>query len=152
MKLEKVDYSTDSKHGCVQACLRYKMEVVKKPADGGIEGIGPHSCCSYIVYTKNGEFDRIFGNSRIRVPYKWNGADVVTACVHGELTALWSLYADNPDGDVSITEMYIEMSPCEKCGAALKNILADTVTVYYSFDHPGQVDAWKAAATKLCSG
>ncbi|AEQ96652.1 hypothetical protein XOC_2534 [Xanthomonas oryzae pv. oryzicola BLS256] len=92
----------------------------------------------------------MFGNSRIRIPFKVNGVDVATACAHAELTALWNAIADEP-GIPTILEMYIEMSPCEKCQAALNNLLQPGQEIYYSFDHPDEVEAWKDAAKHLCA-
>ncbi|AVQ07159.1 TPA: hypothetical protein HH295_02200 [Xanthomonas vasicola pv. zeae] len=150
--LTKVRYDINSPNGAVSACLRKKREVVRSRDDGGINGIGPYSCCSFVTYIRNGSetTDNVFGNSRIRIPFKVNGVDVANACAHGELTALWNAIADEP-GIPTIVEMYIEMSPCEKCQAALNNLLKPGQEIFYSFDHPGEVEAWKDAAKHLCA-
>lgn len=151
--LQKVSYSVDSKYGTVQQCLKMKKKVVAET-----DGIGSQSCCCFISFlTPSGQSDTIFGNSRIKVPYQvaevGKGAskydEVKTACVHGELTALWNLL-EGGDALPTILEMYIEMSPCAKCKPALDNILQDGQQVLYSFDHPGQVSEWQAAANHLC--
>jgi|GEM_PF-727996 len=145
--LRKVPYDINSANGAVRACLRKKREVSQSRDDGGINGIGPYSCCCFVTYLKHGSrnTDNVFGNSRIRIPFKVNGVDVANACAHGELTALWNAIADEP-GIPTIVEMYIEMSPCEKCQAALNNLLQPGQEIFYSFDHPGEVEAWKDAA------
>lgn len=149
--LTKVTYDANSSNGSVQACLRKKMEVVKPRIDGGITGIGPTSCCSFITYVKsNGEPDNVFGNSRIRIPFKVSGVDIAAACAHGELTALWNVLADE-DSIPTILSIYIEMSPCEKCALALNNLLQPGQEIFYSFDHPGEVGAWQTAARHLCA-
>lgn len=151
-KLTKVAYDINSKEGAVQACLRKKKEVSGNVDQGGINGIGSQSCCSFVSYiNKDGRPDNIFGNSRIRVPFKVNGLDVGTACVHGELTTLWNILQDE-ERIPTILSMYIEMSPCEKCSKALENILPPDQEILYSFDHPGEVKAWSDAAKKLCAG
>jgi hypothetical protein len=33
---------------------------------------------------------------------------------------------------------------------ALRNILPEDARVYYSFEHPAQVDEWKVSANELC--
>nr|WP_306170239.1 hypothetical protein [Xanthomonas oryzae] len=149
--LTKVPYDINSANGVVRACLRKKREVAQSQDDGGINGIGAGSCCSFVTYIKHGgEVDNVFGNSRIRIPFKVNGVDVANACAHGELTALWNAIADEP-GIPTIVEMYIEMSPCSKCQNALNNLLQPGQEIYYSFDHPDEVEAWKVAAKHLCA-
>ena len=152
-KLIKIAYDINSKEGAVQACLRKKKEISGDVDQGGIKGIGSQSCCSFISYVnRDGRVDTIFGNSRIRVPFKViNGVDVGTACVHGELNALWNVIEDE-DRVPTILSMYIEMSPCVKCAKALENILSPNQEILYSFDHPVEVKAWSAAAKKLCAG
>lgn len=60
--------------------------------------------------------DNVFGNSRIRIPYKLDGLEVVNACAHGELTALWNVMEDE-DNIPTIISIYIEMSPCKTAKA-----------------------------------
>jgi len=149
--LIKVPYDINSANGVVQACLRKKREVVQSKDDGGITGIGAGSCCSFVSYmTNGGDVDNVFGNSRIRIPFKVNGIEIANACAHGELTALWNAIADEPSIP-TILAMYIEMSPCTKCQSALDNLLQPGQEIYYSFDHPGEVKAWQTAAKHLCA-
>ncbi len=151
IRLMKVPYAINSPHGSVQACLRKKREVTRLRADGGITGIGPASCCCFVEYLRpDGSADNVFGNSRIRVPFfKSSRGEVSTACVHGELSALWHVLGDIADiGDV--LSIYIEMSPCPKCRAALDNILGDK-DVLYSFDYETEIPRWEAAARQLCA-
>lgn len=152
-KLIHVDYDINSKEGSVQACLRKKKEVSGDIDHGGIKGIGSQSCCSFVTYVnKQGMSDNVFGNSRIRVPFKLiGGIDVGTACVHGELNALWNVIEDE-DGLPPILSIYIEMSPCEKCAKAMDNLLQPGQEIFYSFKHPGEVGEWSKAARKLCAG
>jgi hypothetical protein len=148
--LVKVPYDVNSANGTVRACLQKKREVAQPSNNGGINGIGAASCCSFVVYVKgNGEVDNVFGNSRIRIPFKVNGVEVANACAHGELTALWNAMADEPSIP-TIISMYIEMSPCVKCQSALDNLLQPGQEILYSFDHPGEVAAWQLAARQLC--
>lgn len=149
--MRKVPYDINSVEGTVQACLRKKREVARSRAEGGVTGIGAESCCSFVEYLdSNGQVDNVFGNSRVRVPFRVNGVDIANACVHGELNALWNAMADEP-GIPTILSLYIEMSPCTRCRSALENLLQPNQEVLYSFDHPGEVQAWKAAARRLCA-
>ncbi|AKK67151.1 hypothetical protein ISN35_11965 [Xanthomonas translucens pv. undulosa] len=151
MQLTKVPYDLNSANGAVQACLRKKREVAQSADAGGVNGIGAASCCSFVSYlNSNGKVDNVFGNSRIRIPFRVNGVEVANACAHGELTALWNAMADEP-GIPTIISMYIEMSPCDKCRSALNNLLPPGQEIFYSFDHPSEVAAWTAAARHLCA-
>lgn len=143
---EKVGYDIQSKIGSVAACLQGKKDAV-----GSIKGIGPNSCCSFISYLKNnGEAGRVLGNSRNKVLYKNSKVNAfATACAHGELTALWQIIEEE-DCIPTILEMYIEMSPCDKCGLALANLLPQDLKVYYSFQHPNERGVWTQAANLLC--
>ncbi len=151
--LKRVDYDINSSDGAVQACLRKKKEVSGDRDHGGVTGIGSQSCCSFVTYVdRHGRVDNIFGNSRIRVPFKViNGVDVGTACVHGELNALWNIIEDE-DRVPTILSIYIEMSPCSKCEKALENLLAPGQEILFSFKHPDEVAAWSKAARSLCAG
>lgn len=151
--LKKIDYDINSPEGAVQACLRKKKAVSGDRDQGGVNGIGSQSCCSFVTYiNRAGEVDNIFGNSRIRVLFKViNGVDVGTACVHGELNALWNIIEDE-DRVPPILSIYIEMSPCAKCEKALDNLLSPGQEILYSFKHPDDVAAWSKAARTLCAG
>lgn len=153
MILTPVAYRLDSPRGSVQACLQKKQEVAAPRAEGGINGIGAVSCCSYVSYVRsNGTHDNVFGNSRIRVPFRVEGVEVRLACVHGELTALWNVLEDEGGLTFTILEMYIEMSPCRNCVQALTNLLPENQEVLYSFDWETQRHDWMAAAQALCAG
>jgi hypothetical protein len=66
LKLKQVDYSVTSKWQIVAHCLSLKVKQVKET-----NGIGAHSCCSYVSAAKNGEEPvLIFGNSRNKVAFK----------------------------------------------------------------------------------
>ena len=151
MNLRKVPYDDNSSISAVRACLRRKREVASSRRSGGVNGIGPSSCCSYIEYEQNGRVRNIFGNSRIRVPYAVQGNDVRTAAVHAEMSALWSLYQDFPNGLPRIISFYIEMEPCRDiCAPALLNMLPADQEVMYSFSHPEETRVWEAQAKSLC--
>lgn len=150
--LKRVAYDINGPVGEVRACLAKKREVSGDLDHGGINGIGSQSCCSYVVYVKrNDEIDNVFGNSRIRVPFKVNGVDIGTACVHGELSALWNIIEEE-DRIPPILSIYIEMSPCAKCASALENLLPPGQEILYSFEHPDEVADWSVAARALCAG
>ena len=152
MILKQVAYDLDSPHGSVQACLRKKREVSQPPKNGGILGIAASSCCSFVSYIgRDSTLRTVIGNSRIRIPFQFKDTEVRTACVHGELTALWNVIEDE-DNIPKIIEMYIEMSPCERCTIALNNLLPPDQTVLFSFRHPDEVNEWRNAARSLVCG
>jgi len=151
MNLRKVPYDSNSDIPAVQACLRRKREVARR--NGGVNGIGPISCCSYIEYENGGRIDNVFGNSRVRVPYGVSGSDVKIAAVHAEMVALWQLYEDFKDGLPRINAFYIELEPCEAlCKPALLNMLRADQEVMYSFSHPDEMRIWEGQARSLCRG
>lgn len=152
MRLTRIDYDPNGPNGSVRACLQKKRQVSRSRHAGGISGIGTTSCCSFVTYVKkNGHIDNVFGNSRIRIPFQVNGADIRTSCVHGELSALWNAITDE-DGIPTILEIYIEISPCPKCESALNNLLRPDQEILYSFRYSDQREEWERAAHRLCAG
>jgi hypothetical protein len=89
-----------------------------------------------------------FGNSQLKNPII-DGIythDYIASAVMSVLDIL----GDKSNIASVVKRVYIEMSPCAtRCAALLDNINKDLI-VYYSFAHPGEVNAWKSAATKLC--
>ena len=151
MNLRKVPYNPDSNISAVRACLTRKREVARR--QGGVNGIGPLSCCSYIEYRRGRGIDNIFGNSRVRVPYGVQAGSIKTATVHAEMSALWNLYEESGDRLPTILAFYIEMEPCKDiCGPALLNMLPADQEVMFSFSHPDEVKLWEAQAKSLCRG
>lgn len=93
-----------------------------------------------------------FGNSQLHMGVN---VDIYThdyiKC-HGESSAIMAaLNFLNNTSDLScIKRIYIEMSPCATRCAGFLNNLNPALKIHYSFDHPGEVAAWKKAATDLC--
>ncbi len=150
MLLMKVPYDKNSPHVAVRECL-----AMKRKTSAGIAGIGPASCCSYVIFNHPDRgVDNVFGNSRIRIPFFDKSKQSISeqnsaACAHGELTALWNAIEDC-DGIPDIKAIYIEMSPCPNCRQALQNLLPPRTIVLYSFNYGLETAAWTAAAAALC--
>ncbi|MCW1834160.1 hypothetical protein OLZ33_19460 [Pantoea ananatis] len=149
----KTEYSLNSGYPIVRRTLQDKKNLVKKP------GFGPESCCAVVEYELRGNIRYAFGNSQmhISVPPRIYRHDWVK--MHGEMAALCvaieRMERFSTDDDVlklnSIKRVYIELQPCrDKCMPALRNIVPNA-EVYYSFDHPTQVDEWKLRARELCN-
>jgi deoxycytidylate deaminase len=143
--LIQVPYGLDSKNGAAQVCLKRKREAAQE-----FNGIGPLSCWSLVMYMDADDTPQtVLGVSRGGILYVSKTADQRRACAHGELTALWEAI-DACNGVPKILEIYVEMSPCDKCREHLDGILPHGTQVNYSFDYKNDKDAWKAAANQLC--
>jgi len=149
----KVPYDSDLP--MVKYCLAQKQYDAKHTF-----GRGPHSCSALVEYVKNGYTFYKYGNSQAKAEvgvldkYK----DDSIKC-HGESNAIAAAigsisYDVGSEVDLGglITKVYVELSPClARCAAFLKNA-SPKLEIMYSFDHPGEIEAWKKAASKLCSG
>lgn len=121
------------------------------------QGFGPLSCCATVEYTLRGNARYSFGNSREQVPMPEDIYANNWVRLHGEMAAL--VYAirrienyGTSSAVLPITQLYIELTPCTaNCMGALENILPANTTVFYSFLHPTQVDAWHNSARALCA-
>lgn len=150
MPLIKVPYDISSNVELIRVCLEKKRHAVKNDY-----GFGPHSCSAHVEYLHKGIPFYAYGNSRIKMEveaYKPDGSDKYKdseiAC-HGESSAIMA--AISMVSDLShIRYIYVELSPCAaRCAGFLANV-NPALVIYYSFDHPGEVGAWKTAATALC--
>jgi hypothetical protein len=152
MNFVKVPYDPKSTNPLVQNCLRLKMHHV-----GHTHGIGPVSCCAVLKYNGRGRDRYLFGNSQLHMPVMDGLYTHDWMKCHGEASAaMFALHTlqlelGENGGDISalMSEIYIELKPCERCEPLLQN-LNPNMTVYYSFDHPGEIGAWEKAATTLC--
>ncbi|HEX5357641.1 MAG TPA: hypothetical protein VFW93_15625 [Aquabacterium sp.] len=119
-------------------------------------GIGPHSCWAGIAFYQNGEIKIQTGFSQMKNELEQSPYKNSWVKYHGELAGLaQAIEVIMGNGHQSgqlfpIVGVYIEMSPCGKCGPALQNLLPDGTTVLYSFDYATQKAAWEKAATDLC--
>lgn len=151
MPLIKVPYDINSNVELIRVCLQ------KKRFDAlNVKGFGPHSCSAHIEFLhKAGFISYAYGNSRIKMEveaYKPDGSDKYKnseiAC-HGESSAIMAAL-ESVTNPTAITKLYVELSPCAtRCAGFLANV-NPALNIYYSFDHPGEVAAWKTAATNLC--
>lgn len=154
LDLQKVPYGGDVENELTRLCLDKKAQHVKDTA-----GIGPHSCCAILEIVIRGQTRYIFGNSQIKNPIASDIYKNPHMRCHGEASALMTaleraqteLNINGGDLAALISRVYIEMSPCDaRCKEMLENVNPN-MTVLYSFDHPGEVSAWEAAASDLCS-
>ncbi|KOQ92062.1 hypothetical protein [Pluralibacter gergoviae] len=150
MQLIKTPYDLRSGYPIVRRTLEDKKKLVRK------EGFGPYSCCATVEYKMRGNSRYSFGNSQMRLPVL---DDIYTnnfVRLHGEMAAVVIAIerAERYESDKlpAITSLYVELHPCMvRCMPALQNILSDNVNIYYSFDHPDEVEEWKQCAGRLCN-
>ncbi|KTS27966.1 hypothetical protein [Pantoea stewartii] len=149
MQLIKTEYTLRSGYPIVRRTLENKKNLVKQP------GFGPESCCAVVEYRLRGNIRYAFGNSRMQVSVPPEIYTNNWVRLHGEMAALVAaierIERFSSDDVIPITAAYIELRPCEaNCMQALHNILPENANVYYSFDHPTQVEEWKLRAHELC--
>ncbi|ERM14099.1 hypothetical protein V462_14755 [Pantoea ananatis 15320] len=149
MQLIKTEYSLNSGYPIVRRTLEDKKKRVEQP------GFGPESCCAVVEYRLRGNIRYAFGNSRMQVSMPPGIYTHNWVRLHGEMAALVAaidrIERYSTDDVIPITAAYIELRPCEaNCMQALRNILPEDARVYYSFEHPAQVDEWKVRANELC--
>ncbi|HCB3599312.1 hypothetical protein [Serratia marcescens] len=150
IQLVQSEYNIKSGYPIVRRTLEDKKKLIEKP------GYGPESCCATIEYQLRGSTRYAFGNSQMKMEMP---PDIYThnwVKLHAEMAALVAAIRrierfDADKEQVPITNVYIELRPCEaNCMQALQNILPDGTTVYYSFLHPTEVEEWKRSAHELC--
>ncbi|ASL96545.1 hypothetical protein JY446_18535 [Serratia marcescens] len=150
IQLVQAEYNIKSGYPIVRRTLEDKKKLIEKP------GFGPESCCATIEYQLRGSTRYAFGNSQMKMEMP---PDIYThnwVKLHAEMAALVAAIRrierfDADKEQVPITNVYIELRPCEaNCMQALQNILSDGTTVYYSFLHPNEVEEWKRSAHELC--
>ncbi|KKW50134.1 hypothetical protein XB02_13930 [Pantoea ananatis] len=149
MQLIKTEYTLRSGYPIVRRTLENKKNLVKQP------GFGPESCCAVVEYRLRGNIRYAFGNSRMQVSVPPGIYTNNWVRLHGEMAALVAaierIERFSSDDVIPITAAYIELRPCEaNCMQALHNILPENANVYYSFDHPTQVEEWELRAHELC--
>jgi deoxycytidylate deaminase len=146
------DYATDSDNDLVNEVLAAKRRHART-----VRGYGPLSCWAGVIYRARGTKHLMFGCSQDHnhidgtSPYKNQYVKY-----HGEIAAIANAIETINEGsygggDIPVGPIYIELSPCDRCGDALKNLLPDQTDVYYSFDYATEMDAWEQAAKGLCS-
>ncbi|MCH4090224.1 hypothetical protein [Acetobacter sp.] len=146
-RLERVNYDINSPNEAVRTCLQKKKQMSAAVGQGGFNGIGKESCCAYVSWGNNNRICSAIGVSRNRSLFCKSG-QFSTAYIHGELDAIVQAIEEN-NALPHFHQIYIEMSPCPKCTAALNNLLPDNQVVYFSFDYQTERELWAAAARRL---
>jgi hypothetical protein len=146
------DYAKDSENYLVSTVLAAKRQHAREKT-----GYGPLSCWAGVIYRARGTDHLMFGCSQDQnhidgtSPYKNQYVKY-----HGEIAAIANAIetinrGSFSGGDIPVGPVYIELSPCDRCGDALKNLLPDQTDVYYSFDYKSELADWEKAAKGLCA-
>lgn len=147
--LSKVPYDLNADNELLRVTLQTKKMSQIHP------GIGPHSCWAGVAYFTGQQMGLQTGFSQMKNDLEYSPYKNQWVKYHGELSGLCQAIeaiarSGNTSGLLPIVGVYIEMSPCGRCGPALQNLLPDGITVLYSFDYATEKAAWEAAATALC--
>jgi hypothetical protein len=154
LQFVRVAYSAYRDEKMARLCLTLKRRHARLH---DIRGVGRYSCWACVEYLDGGRKKYIFGNSQFRNPviagiYKhdwvrYHGeASAVARVLDKCQTRLRRLNVTIAD---LVPKIYIELKPCRNCEPLLYNINPNLV-VFYSFEYPDEVRAWRAAARQLC--
>jgi len=148
--LTQVPYDINSQNDIVRTTLQTKRLSQMNP------GTGPHSCWAGVAYFFQNELKLQTGFSQMKMELEFSPYQNSWVKYHGELSCLANALQEIMDNGHSpgqffpILGVYVEMSPCSKCGPALANLLPPFTSVFYSFNYETERAQWQTAATALC--